>query len=66
MIQTVGSIFVVLLLMVVGWRLPSTKGRQLLFLAASYLFYASWGIGFLVHLNHQFADELYLRLGTAP
>src|SRR5215813_2039037 len=47
MIQTVGSIFVVLLLTVVGWRLPSTKGRQILFLAASYLFYASWGIGFL-------------------
>ena len=40
MIQTVGSTFVVLLLMVVGWRLPSTKGRQILFLAASYLFYA--------------------------
>src|SRR5215471_9158996 len=47
MIQTVGFTFVVLLLMVAGWRLPSTKGRQLLFLAASYLFYANWGIGFL-------------------
>ncbi len=47
MIQTVGSTFVVLLLTVVGWRLPSTKGRQILFLAASYLFYATWGIGFL-------------------
>ena len=41
--------------MVVGWRLPSTKGRQILFLAASYvfyatasyLFYANWGIDFL-------------------
>src|SRR5215467_2509697 len=50
MIQTVGFTFVVLLLMVAGWRLPSTKGRQLLFLAASYLFYASWGIGFLTIL----------------
>src|SRR6266446_6597687 len=50
MIQTVGSTFVVLLLTVVGWRLPSTKGRQILFLAASYLFYANWGIGFLAML----------------
>ena len=47
MTQTAVSIFVVLLLMVMGWRLPSTKGRQILFLATSYLFYANWGIGFL-------------------
>ena len=47
MIQILGSTCVVLLLMVVGWRLPSTGGRQLLFLAASYLFYANWGMGFL-------------------
>src|SRR5207237_6068979 len=47
MTQTVGSIFVVLLLTVVGCRLPSTKGRQILLLAASYLFYANWSIGFL-------------------
>src|SRR5262245_39269249 len=47
MIQTLGFTCVVLLLMVVGWRLPSIKGRQILFLAASYLFYANWGIGFL-------------------
>jgi len=47
MIQTVGSICVVLLLTVVGRRLPSTKGRQILLLAASYLFYANWGLGFL-------------------
>ena len=50
MIQIVGFTFVVLLLMVAGWRLPSTKGRQILFLAASYLFYANWGIGFLTIL----------------
>src|SRR5690349_14775518 len=50
MIQTLGSIGVALLLMVVGWRLPSIKGRQLLFLAASYLLYAYWGIGFLLIL----------------
>jgi alginate O-acetyltransferase complex protein AlgI len=47
MIQTVGFTCVVLLLTVVGWRLPSIKGRQLLLLAASYLFYVNWGIGFL-------------------
>src|SRR5262245_10860853 len=47
MIQTLGFTCVVLLLMVVGWRLPSIKGRQILFLAASYLFYANWGLGFL-------------------
>src|SRR5262245_42124250 len=47
MIQTLGFTCVVLLLMVVGWRLPSIKGRQILFLAASYLFYANWGMGFL-------------------
>ena len=47
MIQTVGFMSVVLLLMLVGWRLPSVRGRQVLFLAASYLFYANWGIGFL-------------------
>jgi alginate O-acetyltransferase complex protein AlgI len=47
MIQTIGFTCVVLLLTVVGWRLPSTKGRQLLFLAASYVFYTQWGIGFL-------------------
>src|SRR4030095_12578178 len=55
MIQTLGCTFFVLLLMVVGRCLPSTKGRQMIFLAASYLFYATasflfygnWGIGFL-------------------
>jgi alginate O-acetyltransferase complex protein AlgI len=46
MIETVGFIFLVLLLTAMGWRLPSIKGRQILFLTASYLFYASWGIGF--------------------
>ena len=47
MIQTVGFTFVVLLITVVGSRLPSIRGRQLLFLTASYLFYAHWGVGFL-------------------
>lgn len=50
MAQTIGSIVVVLLLMVAGWRLPSVKGRQVLFLAASYLLYANWGIVFLLIL----------------
>ena len=47
MIQTVGLTCIVLLLSVVGSRLLSTKGRQILFLAASYLFYVNWGMGFL-------------------
>lgn len=50
MMQTAGPIFVVLLLTVVGWRLPSVRARQILFLAASYLLYASWGMGFLLML----------------
>ena len=50
MIQIVGIMLVVLLLWVVAWHLPSVKGRQILLLVASYLFYANWGIGFLVAL----------------
>jgi alginate O-acetyltransferase complex protein AlgI len=50
MSQTVAWTGVVLLLMVAGWRLPSVKGRQLVWLAASYLFYVQWGAGFLVLL----------------
>jgi alginate O-acetyltransferase complex protein AlgI len=47
MVQTVGSTLVALLLTMVGSRLPSIRGRQLLLLTASYLFYANWGLGFL-------------------
>jgi alginate O-acetyltransferase complex protein AlgI len=47
MLQTAVATGVALLLTAVGWRLPSTRGRQILLLAASYLFYANWGIGFL-------------------
>src|SRR5713101_4350417 len=50
MIQTLGSIIVVLLLWVLAWHLPSVKGRQILLLLASYLFYGNWGIGFLAAL----------------
>lgn len=50
MAQTIGTIVVVLLLMVVGWGLSSVKGRQILFLAASYLVYANWGLSFLLIL----------------
>ena len=50
MIQMVSSIVLVLVLMVLGSRLPSAKGRQIFFLAASYLFYANWGMGFLAIL----------------
>src|SRR6266508_3781971 len=47
MIQVLVSTCLVLFLMVVGRCLPSITGRQLLFLASSYLFYANWGVGFL-------------------
>src|SRR5215831_9640261 len=50
MIQIVGILLVVLMLWVVAWHLPSVKGRQILLLVTSYLFYANWGIGFLVAL----------------
>src|SRR5712692_10325054 len=50
MILTLASILVVLLLWVLAWHLPSVKGRQLLLLVASYLFYANWGVGFLAAL----------------
>ncbi|HJT21783.1 MAG TPA: DUF5989 family protein [Nitrospira sp.] len=50
MIQTAAMISVVLLLTLMGRLVPSMKGRQILFLAASYLLYASWGLGFLVIL----------------
>ncbi len=50
MILTLGPILVVLLLWVLAWHLPSVRGRQLLLLLTSYLFYGNWGIGFLAAL----------------
>ena len=41
------TLLIVVFLMVGGLCLSSAKGRQVMFLAASYLFYANWGIGFL-------------------
>ncbi|MDF0643625.1 MAG: DUF5989 family protein [Nitrospira sp.] len=71
MIQTIGCLSVVLLLTLVGWRLPSVRGRQLLFLAASYLFYASCGIGFLgiliaSSLMNYACGQSLRRKATAP
>lgn len=40
----------VVLLWAVAWQLHSVKTRQAILLAASYLFYANWGIGFLLVL----------------
>jgi alginate O-acetyltransferase complex protein AlgI len=71
MSQTAASLLVVLLLWVLAWHLPSVKGRQLLLLLASYLFYSNWGIGFLVALimsslmNHVCGLALR-RKATAP
>ena len=47
MTQITISILLVVFLTAVGSRLRSIKGRQILLLAASYLFYANWGVGFL-------------------
>ncbi len=47
MTQVLVSTLLVLLLTTIGSRLPSIKGRQIILLAASYLFYANWGVGFL-------------------
>ncbi len=49
-ILTFGVILAVLLLWVAAWHLPSYKHRQALLLLASYLFYGSWGLGFLLVL----------------
>ena len=40
----------VAVLWLLAWSLRDAKGRQVLFLTASYLFYASWGFGFLAVL----------------
>ena len=48
--QIAASILVVLLLWALAWHLPSVKGRQLLLLLASYLFYSNWGVSFLAAL----------------
>ncbi len=49
-VATLGLLFVVLLLWIVAWYLPSLKHRQALLLLASYLFYSNWGVGFLAVL----------------
>src|SRR2546425_3879165 len=46
-IQTLSYLLCVLVLSALAWCLRSPKGRQVLLLLASYLFYANWGIGFL-------------------
>jgi alginate O-acetyltransferase complex protein AlgI len=47
---TFGVVLAVLLLWLAAWHLPSYKHRQALLLLASYLFYGSWGLGFLLVL----------------
>src|SRR5919197_6766627 len=48
--QILISVSVVVLLWAVAWQLRLVKARQAILLAASYLFYANWGIGFLAVL----------------
>jgi alginate O-acetyltransferase complex protein AlgI len=45
--QHLSYLFCVVVLSTLAWCLRSLKGRQLLLLLASYLFYANWGLGFL-------------------
>src|SRR5215813_9850586 len=67
MTEIIVSLLIVLVLMIVGKCLPSTRGRQFVFLAASYVFYANWGIGFLSILiisslmNHVWGRALQRR-----
>src|SRR5258706_5062034 len=48
--QILITLGLVVLLWAVAWQLHSVKTRQAILLAASYLFYANWGIGFLLVL----------------
>jgi alginate O-acetyltransferase complex protein AlgI len=45
--QTWGVLLIVLSLWAVAWQQRSASKRQLILLLASYLFYLTWGIGFL-------------------
>src|SRR6185503_2655665 len=49
-IQGLSYLLFVLLVWALAWPLRSTRARQALILAASYLFYASWGLSFLTVL----------------
>lgn len=49
-ISSFAIVAVVLLLWATAWKLRHVRGRQGLLLVASYIFYASWGIGFLAVL----------------
>src|SRR6266702_2942273 len=49
-IYTLSVLLVVVFMWVVAWNLRSLKTRQAILLIASYLFYSSWGIGFLAVL----------------
>ena len=48
--QILISLGAVVILWAVAWQLPSLKIRQAVLLGASYLFYANWGIDFLLVL----------------
>jgi hypothetical protein len=49
-IQILLSLCLVLFLWALAWRLQSVIIRQAILLGVSYLFYANWGIGFLLVL----------------
>jgi alginate O-acetyltransferase complex protein AlgI len=49
-VQGLSYLLFVLLVWLLAWPVRSARTRQILFLTASYLFYASWGLGFLAIL----------------
>jgi alginate O-acetyltransferase complex protein AlgI len=46
-IHTLTIVVIVLVAWIIAWTFPSVRARQALLLAASYLFYSNWGLGFL-------------------
>jgi len=46
-IHTLTIVGIVLVAWIIAWTFPSVRARQALLLAASYLFYSNWGLGFL-------------------
>jgi alginate O-acetyltransferase complex protein AlgI len=50
MVQSLSYLLFVLVLWLLALALRTAKSRQVLFLIASYVFYASWGLGFLAIL----------------
>lgn len=69
-VQSLSYLLFILVLWLLALPLRSSRGRQILLLAASYIFYASWGIGFLSillfsSLMNYILGAILLRRATA-